>query len=200
MNVRIAQLLPFVAGNWFNGALEMTQYTVKLWMITHSTDPEEQTIAFRRMRHFMYEHIHSTIFIDAGETAKCVELARAGLNITTLPDEPVEQLIGIMLFHKINAIMEGRIEVMEVEVSSGDGVIYLHDENETSEGIEQPDWWSTPDLIHCDPVLLDSDKVLSIAQSASWRNLDLAWPDVDAPEDSGNIVVFTAFKDSNDSK
>jgi hypothetical protein len=200
MNVRIAQLLSFNAGSWFDGELEMNQYTVKLWMITQSIDPEEQNIAFRRAKHFIYSELDSTIFVDSTDETKCAELARAGLNITTLPGDPADQLIGIMLFHKLNAIMEGRIAVIEVEISAGDAVIYLHGENETSESLIRPDWWTSTDLTHSDFTVDESGKVLSIPQSASWRDFDLAWPDSEEPADTGNIVVFADFKQTDEPK
>jgi hypothetical protein len=200
MNVRIAQLLCFNAGAWYDGALEMNQYTVKLWMITQSTSALEQNIAFRRAKHFIHNELESTIFIDSANESKCAELARAGLNITTMPGDPADQLIGIMLFHKLNAIMEDRISVVEVEISAGDAVVYLHGENETSDLLIRPDWWATPDLTHCDFVSGSSDKVLSIPQSTAWRDLDLAWSDTSDSNDSGNVVVFADFKQHDETK
>jgi hypothetical protein len=200
MNVRIAQLLCFNAGAWYDDALEMNQYTIKLWMITQSIDPVEQNIAFRRVKHFIHDELESTIFIDSTEETKCAELARAGLNITTLPGEPVDQLIGIMLFHKLNAIMEGRIALVEVEISAGDAVVYLHSENETSEKLVQPDWWSNPDITHSNFALEGSEKILSIPQSTAWRDVELAWPDSNTAEHTGNIVVFADFKQPNETE
>jgi hypothetical protein len=105
-----------------------------------------------------------------------------------------------MLFHKLNAIMEGRIGLIEVEISAGDAVIYLHSENETSEILSLPDWWKTADLTHSDFILDESGKTLSIPQATAWRDVDLAWPDTDQPSDTGNIVVFADFKSTNDSE
>jgi hypothetical protein len=199
MNVRIAQLLCFNAGAWYDGELEMNQYTIKLWMITQSENSLEQNIAFRRAKHFIHNELESTIFVDATQEAKCEQLVQAGLNITTLPGDPADQLIGIMLFHKLNAIMEGRIAVVEVEISAGDAVVYLHGENETSEELIQPLWWFSPDLIHSDVLPRESDKVLSIPHS--WRDLELEWPkEVAVDNDNGNVVVFADFKQSDDTE
>ena len=197
MNVRIAQLLGINAGAWYDGSLEMNQYTIKLWMITQTMSLEEQNIAFRRAKHFVYSQLENTIFIDS-EDPKCADLAQAGLNITTLPGEPADQLIGIMLFHKLNAIMENRIAIVEVEISAGDALVYLHGENETSEDLIQPNWWSSTDLTHSDFVPVESDKVLSIPQS--WRDLELDWPKEPTADNTGNIVVFADFKQSDETE
>jgi hypothetical protein len=198
MNVRIAQLLGINAGAWYDGQLEMNQYTIKLWMITQSINTEEQNVAFRRAKHFIHNQLENTIFVDA-EDPKCKDFVQAGLNITTMPGDPSDQLIGIMLFHKLNAIMENRIQLVEVEISAGDGVIYLHGENETPDDLYQPDWWCTADLTHCDVVPEDSEKVLSIPQ-VNWRELDLNWPESAESDEPGNIVVFADFKQTDDTK
>jgi len=199
MNVRIAQLLSFSAGAWIDGNLEMNQYTVKLWMITQSISEEEQNIAFRRMKHFIYYELDSTIFIDEAEREKCNEFVKAGLGVTTLPGMAADQMIGIMLFHKLNAIMEGRIGVVEVEISAGDAVVYLHGENETSDDLKQPDWWSTPYLVHS--IVLDYDEnIVSLRPTITWRDLDLNWPESEELTESGNTIVFADFKSSNDTE
>ena len=197
MNVRIAQLLSINAGSWFDEELEMNSYTIKLWMITQCTSESEQNIAFRRMKHFIHYELGNTIFIDSAEKEKGKDFAQAGLNITPLPGAPSDQLIGIMLFHKLNAIMEGRIAVVEVEISAGDGVIYLHGENETSDDIQQPDWWNTADLVHSD-ITASTENVVNLRTVTTWRDLNLSWDEPEAVEETGNTIVFADFKSSND--
>ena len=200
MNVRIAQLLSFNAGTWYDNELEMTEYTVKLWMITNTYSDQEQNIAICRVKHFVFDQLENTIFINQSEEDKARDFIKVGLNVTTLPGVPADQLIGIMVFHKLNAIMEDRIKVIEIEISTGSGIVYLHSENETSEDLVQPEWWATPDLTHCDLELTDSDKVLSIAHNTLWRDLELEWPNEEVDDQSGNIVVFADFKHTNETE
>jgi hypothetical protein len=200
MNVRIAQLLTFNAGTWYNDSLEMTEFTVKLWMITQTYSAQEQNIAIQRAKHFLFTEIENTIFVESEDRNKCIDFIRAGLNVTTMPGAPADQLIGIMLFHKLNAIMEDRIKIVEIEISAGNGIIYLHGENETSEELDQPDWWASADLTHCDSGLTDSDKILSIPQNPAWRDLELSWPVEHQDDVTGNIIVFADFKQPDDSK
>jgi len=197
MNVRIAQLLAINAGAWFDGVLEMNQYTIKIWLITQTVSSEEQNIAFRRAKHFIYSQLENTIFVDQDDP-RAEAFAKAGLNVTTMPGEPAEQLIGIMLFHKLNAIMEDRIRLLEVEISAGDAVIYLHGENETSEALPQPDWWHTADLVHNSYTIGNSENVLPIP--TVWRDLELEWPGGPAEDQTGNIVVFADFKQTDDTE
>jgi len=200
MNVRIAQLLNFNAGTWYDDSLEMNEYSIKLWMITNTYNPLEQNIAITRAKHFIFNQIENTIFVESSDALKCEEFVRAGLNVTTLPGNPSDQLIGIMLFHKLNSIMEDRIKIIEIEISAGTGVIYLHSENETSEDLIQPDWWASSDLTHCDFSLVESEKVLSIPQHNAWRDIGLSWPDEPVDNNPGNVVVFADFKQSDETK
>lgn len=199
MNVRIAQLLSFNAGTWYDNYLQMTEYTIKLWMITNTYNEQEQNIAIRRAKHFIFEELENTVFIDSADESKCVELAQAGLNVTTIPGAPADQIIGIMLFHKLNAIMEDRIKIVEIEISTGSGIVYLHGENETSDDLIQPNWWSSVDLVHNDIVDHHTENLVSLQPTACWRDLELAWP-VDDSTDSGNTIVFANFKSSDDTK
>lgn len=206
MNVRLKYDLPFTAGIYQDGSFYMNNYTLRVLMATVSEDPNDQTTAFERLKYFICTCMESTIFINADETEQCNRYVQAGLHITTMPGHPVDQLIGIMLYHKLNAVMENRMVVYETELSSamGEYMVYLHSEEENTVGYVQPNWWTTADLIHSDFVLDNSDNVVSIPQVTEWRELDLAWTDdldVDLDDDSsGNTVVFADFKKSDDTK
>jgi len=181
----------------------MNNYTLRVLMATVSDDPDDQTTAFDRLKYFIYHCIESTIFIDSAEQDQCTLFTMAGLDITTTPGEPVDQMIGIMLYHKLNAVMENRMIVFETEISSalGEYMTYLHSEEENTVGYEQPEWWTTADLAHSDFVPpRDSDNVVSIPQATAWREVDLEWPDDIDNDNSGNVVVFADFKKPDDTE
>jgi hypothetical protein len=202
MNVRLKYDFPFTAGIYHNGNFYMNNYTLRVLMATVSENPDDQTTAFERLKYFIYTCIESTIFIDADETDQCNRYVQAGLNITTMPGAPVDQLIGIMLYHKLNAVMENRIIVFETELSSavGEYMTYLHSEEENTVGYVQPEWWDTADLTHSEFVIDNLDNVVAIPQAAAWRDLDLAWADDVDGNDPGNVVVFANFKQSDEAK
>jgi hypothetical protein len=180
----------------------MNNYTLRVLMATVSEDPDDQTTAFERLKYFIYTCMESTIFIDVAETAQCNRYAQAGLRITTMPGAPVDQLIGIMLYHNLNAVMENRMIVFETELSSavGEHMVYLHSEEEHTVGYVQPEWWDTADLNHNEFAPENLDNVVAIPQAAAWRELDLAWTDDVTNNDSGNVVVFADFKQSDETK
>jgi hypothetical protein len=202
MNVRLKYDMHFTAGIWYNDAVRMNNYSLRLWMTTNSENPVDQSIAFERIKYFIYTQIDSTIFINHQLENQCQQLVNAGLNITTMPGDPVDQLIGIMLYYKLNAITEDRMIVVETELSSvqGENMTYLHSDFETTSGYEQPDWWTSSDLTHSDVVSQDSEKIVSMSQGAAWRDLEMSWADISNTDDTGNIVVFADFKRTNETE
>jgi hypothetical protein len=202
MNVRLKYDLPFTAGIYHNDNFYMNNYTLRVLMATVSEDPDDQTTAFNRLKYFIYTCMESTIFIDADEIEQCKRYVQAGLNITTMPGAPVDQLIGIMLYHKLNAVMENRMIVFETELSSavGEYMVYLHSDEEHTVGYVQPDWWDTADLTHNEIALANLDNVVAIPQATAWGELDMAWTDAISGEESGNVVVFADFKKSDETE
>jgi hypothetical protein len=202
MNVRLKYDLHFNAGVYYNSNTILNNYSLRLWMITNTELAEDQNTAFERMKYFVYNHVDNTMFIDRAEQAQCAKFLQAGLSITTMPGDPVDQLIGIMLYHKLNAVMEQRMTIVETELSSSQGqaMTYLHSEGENTLGVEPPSWWQSADLSHSDFALPESEKIVSMQTTTAWRDLDLAWSDLSPSMDHGNIVVFADFKPNNEAK
>jgi hypothetical protein len=195
MNVRIICPLSFIAGIYYNGELQMNSYTVKLFILTNSSDGTINNIALDRIKYFVYREMDSTIFINNKEEDQCRLYLDANIKITTIPEEPIDQLVGIMLFNKLTAIVEDKLIIDEIEISSGlgDGIVYIHSQEENVDDLVIPEWWSTSDLAHCDAAFLDDDEYITLANMTIWRDLELQWPDEAEPE-VGNTVVFADFK------
>lgn len=202
MNVRLRHNMSFTAGVYYGGEMRMNHYTLTLHMITNSTDAGSHNVAFERIKYFVYNCLDSTIFINQDHNDQCERFVNAGLTVTTLPGEPVDQLIGLMLYYKLNAIMEDRIVVEETEISSmlGENMIYLHSENEHTDIGKIPEWWTTPDAVHSDYVSLSVDKVVTMNVATVWRELNLVWPESHTNNETGNIVVFADFKPEHETK
>ena len=205
MNVRIQYAMRFMAGIYYEDKLQLNEYTAKAYMMTNTEDPADHNVALNRIKHFVYNELESTIFVNQDDLEACEKLSAANLNITTMPGDPVDQLIGIMLYTKFKAITEERLLIGEMELNSvlGDGVIYLHGDNENVEDVDPPDWWTSVDLVHCEQDLINSEKIVTLHKSSVWRDLDLQWPDIedntpDDDDETGNTVVFADFKKLDD--
>ena len=200
MNVRFEKTFTFTAGFHYDNTLSMTNYFIKLYMVTNTTDSLSQNIALGRVKHFIWNNLNNTVFISEEEAEQCNLYLQAGINLSTLPAEPFDQIVGIMLYSKLNAIMESRLVIDELEISSdaGDNIVYLHSSDENLGPIEKSGWWHDPDMVQ--NIVTDDAKIVTIHQNNSWREFDLSWPDEDHVEKTGNIVVFANFKDNNDTK
>jgi hypothetical protein len=187
--------MSFTAGVYWEGRMIMNNYVARAYMMTNTADHACQNTAFERMKYFVYGELGSTIFVNQDNTEVCQQLIQAGLKVTTLPGEPVDQIIGIMLYCKLNAVMEDYMIIHEIEISSdlGENMIYLHAADESLGPLEILGWWHDADLIHCDTALIDSDKVVAMHRAGAWRELDLAWPDVESDKNIDNTVVFAEF-------
>jgi hypothetical protein len=198
MNVRLQYTFHFTAGVHWSGELIMNGYHLTVYMVTNVRESELTTTAFERLKYFINEEVDSTVFINSDEQEACRLYTAAGIKITTLPKDPVDQIVGVMLFHKLNAIMEDRISILETELSShlGDNMTYLHSENENTEDIEIPKWWTTPDLTHYELEFQDGDHVFTLAPGnySVWSELGLDWPN-DTPKETGNIVFADFGRD-----
>jgi len=198
MNVRLRYTTKFTAGIFFSDRLHMNNYQVSLNMITASEDGDDHNVALDRIKYFIDHQLKHTIFINSANSNQCRALADAGLKITTLPEEPIDQVVGIMLYCKLNAILEDRMVVVEVEISSelGDNIVYFHDEEEPQGPFETVGWWKESDTVHCDFKLFDSEKVVALNHiGPGWNELGLHWEDsikldIDIED---NKVVFADF-------
>lgn len=181
----------FTAGVHSGEELAMNVYRFSVEMVLSDENGENHSIAFNRIKHFIYTEIDSTIFIRVENRDKCLNLIDAGLDITTLPFEPTDQVINIVLFQKLNAIMEDKVVIVHSSLQSinGGNVIYFYESGEPAGLFEEPGWWSEPNLVHCDSRLLGSN-VVNMQHSAIWRDLDLLWfSEITESEDSSVVVA-----------
>ena len=206
MNARISIELHFIAGVYYNDTMQMNSYILKLWMMTASTEPASHNIAFERIKYFLSSQLEHSIFINNDHHSQSENFVKAGLKIIKMPVDPVDQVVGILLHHKLNAIMEGRMIILETELSSmlGDSVTYLHSDAENvdlTELVDSTSWWMSSEFDQPSTKSSNTDNVLTLNQSKSWRDLDLAWESDTVKEDSGNTIVFADFnRDNNDTK
>lgn len=201
MNVKLGYSLHLTAGIWWNGRLIMNNYDVTFKMLTVSSDHANQNIALDRLRYIADQCFADTVFICDTEQEQIKKLRAAGIKIAVLPEEPVDQIIGMVMFAKMNAVMEGNIVLRSVLLSSsaGDNVTYEHNHSEEIAPFDALGWWSDPEPIQdIVPIDSESDSVLVIPDNIVWRDLGLDWDDGTAETEVGNILVFSEFKNDKD--
>lgn len=196
MNSRIRSTLHFTAGVFYGDQLLMNNYRVSISATTNTLDNVINNIALERIKYFIHYELTNTVFINSTDVDQCRRLLDAGVKITTLPDEPVDQIVNIMLYSKLDAIVEDQLIINDIELSSdlGDNIVYFHGEGESLGPLSDKGWWMESNLTHCKLEFLNNDKVVDMYQARAWRELDLAWPDSTlTPPATDNRVVFADF-------
>lgn len=191
MNVRLRYELIFTAGVYYDERVLMNNYMASLVLITNTTNSIEQNIAMARLKYFVHERIEHSVFVHDAEQEQIRKLDQAHVKITTLPEAPVDQVIGIALWSKLNAIMEQRMIVVNFDISSelGDRVVYCHSIDEASGPLEQDGWWHRSDLSHYDSKILNrNQRIIKINRNLEWREVDLDWQQTPQSTES-NILI-----------
>lgn len=193
MNVRLRYDTEFLAGIFYEDQLQMNSYSVSMNIVTKTIDTVQTNIAMDRIKAFIAGFMESTVFINQSNMERAEMMSIMGINVTTLPEEPVDQIIGMMLYYKLNAITEGRMEIAQLDIASslGDDVWYMHDEEDNPGPFATKGWWDDSSTQHetIEPVPV-SDNVVKVI-STGWYELGLDWPDQAPP--TGNTVVFGNF-------
>jgi hypothetical protein len=194
MNVRLQYDLEFLAGIYYQDSLQINSYDVSINMLTKTKDPASTNIAMDRVKAFVYGMLENTVFINQANMERAEFLQMIGCNVTTLPEEPVDQIIGMMLYYKLNAIMEDRMVITNLDISSklGDGVWYQHDEEDVAGPFSPEGWWHKSSTQH-DTIETEEvdDNVVKVI-STGWYEMDLEWPENSIPP-SDNTIVYANF-------
>jgi hypothetical protein len=201
MNVRLQYPAEFSAWVWVDTQMKINNYTIKVDMITQTTDEESSAIAFDRLKYFLFEVLDSSILVNSADQSQIKLLTAAGIKVVAMPETPVDQIVGMMLFAKLNAVMENRVAVTELALSSdlGDQVTYLHNDHETLAMFESSGWWNSPDPGTQTIAASKKKTVWNLKNHAAWTALNLDWPAEPSltPADSGNTIVFADFDRTN---
>ena len=199
MTARISKSFVFQAGVYFNDTFVMNVYDIDMSFNIQTENIREQNVALERVKFFIKENLESAIFIDEENKAAISSFAEAGIKICELPEEPYDQIIGIMLLCKLNAIMEDRMELSDISVTSwmSDGVVCSHSIDESMGPFVNSGWWNenTPRAYISKSSISKSKKLVKLVKSLySWDELYLGWNETsDSIGNFNSEVVFASF-------
>lgn len=194
MNARLSHTLDFSASVYLDSQFPINHYSITLDMLTQSDDRREMNVAWERLKFMMQNEFNGTVFINQTEREKASLLDSLGFNVTTLPDDPVDQIIGIMLSCKLNAVMEGRILITELSLCSqlGDRMWYSQSIDDNVGPFSDNGWWHSTSISHNNLQDLGSEKITKI-RNEGWSSIGLDWKDEESHTDQ-NKVVYADFK------
>ena len=192
MNVRLKKTFGWYSGLVMQDRFLINHYTTELTMLTVSENLTEQNIAYERAKYWFDEVLDGAVFANEHHP-EIHRWRETSARVMALPDDPVDQLIGIMLCSKLNAVMEDRIVVTDVEIWSraGDGMSYLHSWKENTGPLSDSGWWDDHRPIWTLTRAVNQDKVVSLDLGNDWKQHDLDWDH--EPQETKDTVVFAKF-------
>lgn len=198
MNVRLRHETTFTAGVHWNDKLYMTNYNLDISLLTNCMDAEEQNIAMERVKAMLREQFTNSVFINQNNQKQIKQYLAAGVEVSPLPEDPLDQIVGIMLFCKLTAVMEGRMVITNLELSSelGDMIYYLHSVDENIGPFADPGWWNSPDPIHNDLgkyiKRTTDERIVEMQKPQTWKEYGFHWSNQEeTPVES--TVVYADF-------
>ena len=203
MNVKISYDTKFLAGICWDDNLLMNQYQISIDMLVNTADPVDQNVALLRIRHLLEEQLQNSYFVKKTDQDTIERLQLTGIKFSELPEQPIDQIIGIILSAKFSAVTENRLLIKAVKISSllGDNVTYIHDDD--TEAFAGPTlWWNHAGSHVSDIVSTGSDNrddLHVLRNTKRWKELGLHWSeDEDTCAESSNILIFNEHHDDTD--
>jgi len=134
-------------------------YKIKIGIRPVTADLEEQSQYFDRLK-FLYTYVIANTIITWREEPLYEILENETNNrFLQLPKPPYDQIVAAVLFSKSNAILEGKIIVDSIELSSyqGDGISYTITKEGTELELLDVDNWFSAKYNKFDPWWLRPD-------------------------------------------
>jgi len=134
-------------------------YTIKLHLTPVTADLKEQGDFFERLK-MLFEHIfNNTITVCRDAKLYKILEKQTSNRFIQLPRQPYDQLMAAVCFTKANAILQGKIIINELELSSyqGDGITYRILKEGPEIQLLDIDNWFTTQYNKFDPWWLRSD-------------------------------------------
>jgi|TARA_R110001592_G_scaffold99992_2_gene284286 hypothetical protein len=142
-----------------DGELFPNEYSVNVSLCTHTANLKEQTEYFDRLKN-LFEQIFANTITTWRDEPLYLTLKKSTTNrFIELPKPPYDQIMAAVCFCKANSILDSKITISTIELSSwqGDGITYsiTKDSNELLL-LDRNDWW-TPKFTKFDPWWLRPD-------------------------------------------
>ena len=184
MTTRIEREFSFQAGVYFQEEFLMNVYTMTLYMEVETESIREQNVAMERIKYFLNECLENSIFVQDTEQKIIEKYNTCGFKVCTVPEEPYDQIITLLLLVKLNSITEGRLIITDITLGSriSDKVRFNCDIESPRGPLEASGWWTDSSTSMSDiKKTLKKDKVVKLIKTPStdWAEFNLVWKEKD---------------------
>lgn len=178
MSTRIEKQFMFQAGIYYEDKFMMNIYDFSISMLVQTDSIREQNIAMERIKYFISECLENSIFINKNKTEVIEKYQSCDFKIAMLPEDPYDQVIGLLLMIKLNAIAEGRLLVTDIVFSSkhGDEVSFCLVLEQAEAAFPDSGWWTeSQNCVTKNTKINKNEKVVKLFDHLSWETLGLTW-------------------------
>jgi hypothetical protein len=185
LTTRIERDFSFQAGVYFKEEFLMNVYTISLYMDVETESIREQNVAMERIKYFLNDCLENSIFVQDTEHKVIEKYTSCGFKVCTVPEEPYDQIVTILLLTKLNSITEGRLVITDITLGSriSDQVKFSYDIESPRGPLESSGWWTDSGTSISDPVkkLVRKDKIVKLVKipSTDWAEHNLVWKEKD---------------------
>jgi len=197
MNARISKKFFFQAAVHHEKTFLINDYDIQLHMIVATDDIREQNIAMDRIKYLFEFCLENSIFINSSDT-KAVDLySKANIRICPLPEDPYDQIIGIVIMNKCNVIAEEKLIVTSIEIKSKlcDDVVFHISADEEVEFTHYTNvWWNENNPSTNGHKSSKKEKIVELKKEPKdWNSVGLSWKQNDNC-DKGEILFIPIDK------
>jgi len=176
--------------------LRIVPYHVQVDMTTNSADNHQLNCAFARIKHWSYAVMQEAVLISQDHPALDA-WQKIHSRCLIFPEDPVDQLVGIMLWRKFTAIVQDRLLITRVSIASplDEGMIYHHEESEPQGCFWAEGWWSDPrpTWYPDSSKSRGRGKVINLHRGPEWKDHGLDWDEEDDAPDPDTVTKITDF-------
>ena len=142
-----------------DGELFQNQYNAYIHITPYTANLKEQTIYFERLKHLFEQVFAGTITTWREEKLYHSLKEKSNNRFIELPKPPYDQIMAAVCFCKANSILDGKIMVTKLELSSwqGDGITYSVDKDSKELLLLDTPNWFTDKYKNFDPWWLRAD-------------------------------------------
>lgn len=204
MTARIHRSFDLQMGVHFTGEFYMNLYEIDLNFNVETESIKEQNIALDRIKYYLSECLEHSILVHDAEDKTIEKYLNADMRVCVLPEEPYDQIVGIMLLVKLNAITEGRLVVTDISIGSrmSDNVGCLHSLEDNTGPFALKNWWSDSSTkINNYIVSGKGKKIVKLHKpSADWDEVNLEYKEKEPfmKNTSSSEIVFANFDNKTD--
>ncbi len=176
MTNRIEKDFFFKNGLHFDNAFLINKYDLTLSITVETSVIREQNIAMERIDYFINDSLPNAVLLPESDKKIKDRYRKAKLKICTLPEQPYDQILSMVLLCKLNAIMEGRMIVTDLCICSdlSEGVRHTLSLEEVDGLINGKHWWNRADLSINDDCYT-STNIIKLFAANEWIALGLDW-------------------------